>query len=230
MAWKSLEYKDRWILIVAAIQSLATLGTFIVALVGLWRISPIITYRIERQQKEESSNATLSLLQSKEVGDKFVGDALAWWKVQVNNYERVMELIKNREQRNLDITYNIEESTASNVPDLMVLTAVDVDGKAEVVKVPINAKAMPPTQYIQQKINQGAFSSLSSPMREKIENSITHYMQAHMQPKVPPPYIRVGMSLEDVYEEISYSQNLRNQAIQHIRSLKGVIDEAKVID
>lgn len=230
MGLKSLEYKDRWTLIVATVQSLATLGTFIVALVGIWRVAPIISYQIERQQEDESSKSILSLMQSKEAGDKLVGEALGWWTVQVNNYQRVMELIRRRGQRNLDVTYNIEQSTASNVPDLLVLTAIDVDGKAEVVRVPVNAKAMTPTQYIQQKINKGAFSALDSIKREKIENSITYYMQAHMQPKVPSPFIRVGMSLEEVYEEISYAQDHRNEAIKHIRALKGVIDEAKFVD
>jgi len=230
MGWKSLEYKGGWTLIIATIQSIATLGTFIVALVGISRVTPLISYQIERQQDDESTKSILSLLQSEEAADKFVGEALGWLTVQVKNYQHIMDLIKRRDQRNLDVTYDIEESTTQNVPDILVVTAVNVDGKAEMVKVPINSKVMSPTQYIQQKINKGSFSSLDSRKRLKVENSITSYMKAHMQPKVPPPYIRLGMSLQQVYEEISYSQDHRNDTIKHIRALKGVIDEAMVVD
>jgi hypothetical protein len=230
MRWKGLEFQERWKLIVGTIQSLATLGTFIVALFGVWRVTPIITHQIERQIESKSSKSILSLLQSKEVGHKFVGETISWWTVQVMNYQRIMDLIMRRDQLNLDVNYEIVESTAENEPDLLVVTSVNKGGKKDVVEVPVNAKAMPPTQYIQRRINKGAFSALASTKREKVENAITYHMRAHMQPKVPPPYIKAGMSLEEVYEEISYAQVHRTEAIQNIRALKGIIDDAMAVE
>ena len=52
MGWRELEYRERWSLVVSTIQALATLGAFTVALVGVWRVAPIITYQVEKQKSE----------------------------------------------------------------------------------------------------------------------------------------------------------------------------------
>jgi hypothetical protein len=42
--WRALDRKDRWSLITGSLQAAATIGMFLVALVGIWKVTPIITY------------------------------------------------------------------------------------------------------------------------------------------------------------------------------------------
>lgn len=224
MGWWDLEFKERWQTIVAAVQAAATLGTFVVAAVGIWKVTPIITYQVERQKEAEPAPPGIS--EYSKVANKFVDGVLNWWTGQVQDYQRIMELIGKRVELGLDVNYEVAKSKVENEPDFLVVTASDARGKTEVVRVPVNTKAMPPSQYIQREINQGAFSGLDSTRRQRVENAIARYMHACMLPKVPPAYVSTGMSLREVHDQIALAQDQRKEAIRHIRALRGIIDAA----
>lgn len=236
MFWRKIATKERAFFVVAAIQAAAALGTFIVALIGVWNVAPIISYQIEKQQKEEDievlTEPTSPALQTHgKTGDYFVDDVLSWWAGQVQSYQRIMSLISQRQERGLKIKYSIIKSTdVSGIPDttvdLLVVTASSASGKKEVIKVPVNENAMPPSQYIQCKVNQGAFAELDAAPRQNVENAIGRYIHENMLPRVAPPYIRSGMSMQEIYTEIANQQSQREKALQQMRVLRGVIATA----
>ena len=45
MAWSDLKTSERWSIFVGAVQASATLGMFAVAVYGLTKVGPIITYQ-----------------------------------------------------------------------------------------------------------------------------------------------------------------------------------------
>ena len=53
MGWKEISLKDRWIMVAATLQALAAVGTFLVALVGIWKVAPIITYQVQQVARQE---------------------------------------------------------------------------------------------------------------------------------------------------------------------------------
>lgn len=238
MGWKDLEYKERWNLVCSSLQATATIGTFLVAMVGLWTVSPIITYQIGEQEKRAAQAAlpppqALAVPKANElspIAERFVADTLAWWTVQVDSYQRIMDLIDTRDKKRLQLHFKIESKTVAELPgdrvDVLVVTATDPAGQTETVEVTVNAKAMPPSQYIQFKINQGAFATLDPAGREQVEMSIGRYIHAYMLPKVPPAYVRSEMSLKELRQAISYHQQQRREATQRIRALGGIIDAA----
>nr|NIQ08850.1 hypothetical protein [Gammaproteobacteria bacterium]NIR95788.1 hypothetical protein [Gammaproteobacteria bacterium]NIW46417.1 hypothetical protein [Gammaproteobacteria bacterium] len=124
------------------------------------------------------------------------------------------------------IASDVTDGPPEAMADLLVVSATDAGGKQEVVKVAVNDKALPPSQYIQCKINQGAFSKLETATRQRVENAIGSYMHAFMLPKVPPAYVNEDMSLEEIQQEISLRQRSRKEAIRQIQVLKGIIDAA----
>jgi hypothetical protein len=239
--WKNLEYKDRWLLVCGALQAAAAVGTFLAALVGLWSVAPIITYHIEQQEKSiqrEKVSASEKLLAPKTptaepsaVAQRFVADVLAWWTPQVDSYQRILQLTGAPAKGQAKLGFKIVQSAdVANIPggtvDVLVVTATDAAGKTETVQVPVNAKAMPPSQYIQCKINQGAFASLDPQARLRVEQAIGRYLHAYMLPKATPAYVRPDMSVEQLRAAISYHQEQRHEASRHIRALAGIIDAA----
>lgn len=243
MGWKDLEYRERWNLVCSALQAAATIGTFLVALVGLWSVVPIITYQIGQQETRTSQPpqaaqkappqalSVPSVSEHSEMAERFVADVLSWWTVQVDNYQRIMDLVDVRNEKHLRVSFKIVRSTTvagvpSETTDMLVFTATEPGGRTETIQVPVNAKAMPPSQYIQYRINQGAFSMLDPDRRQAVEQSVGRYIHAYMLPKVPPAYVRTEMSLKELRQAISYHQQERREATQRIRALSGIIDAA----
>ena len=240
-SWKNMEYKERWLLVCSALQATAAVGTFLAAVVGLWSVAPIITYHIEQQEKStqrEKASESEGLLaprttaaEPSAVAQRFVADVLAWWTPQVDGYQRIMDLTATPTKDAVKVGFKIVQSTdVANIPggtvDLLVVTATDPAGRAETVQVPVNANAMPPSQYIQCKINQGAFAALDPESRRRVEQAIGRYLHAYMLPKVTPAYVRSDMSVEQLRTAISYHQDQRLEASRHIRALAGIIDAA----
>ena len=85
MGWKDMDYKERWTMVIAAVQSFAALGTFIAAIVGVWRVAPIITYQIQQQvlQQQKEAEQAAAAMPSSEVANRVVGDVMSWWTAQV---------------------------------------------------------------------------------------------------------------------------------------------------
>lgn len=229
MGWKDMDYKERWTMVIAAVQSFAALGTFIAAIVGVWRVAPIITYQIQQQvlQQQKEAEQAAAAMPSSEVANRVVGDVMSWWTAQVRGYDRIMKLISTRKQRGLKVSFQLIETKAGDTaPDELIVTSTDAAGRKETVKVPVNSKAMTPTQYLQCKINQGAFAGLDAAPRQRVEAAVARYMNAYMLPKVPPPYIRADMSVQEVYDAIANHQERRVEAIKQIHALQGIIDDA----
>lgn len=230
--WKTLGLQQRWTLIVLTIQATAALGTFIAAIVGVWSVSPIISYRIEQQERlRQTEERAITLPDTHPVTARFVQDVHGWWESHVLSYERVLEILEAREQLGLSVAYEIYESpqlvgVAESTSDVLVLTATGADGKAQVVEVPVNENAMPLTQYIQYKINHGAFSELDMAKRQRVEAAVSQYMRFYMVPRVPPPYVGANMTLDEVAHEVGASQKLRVDAMKHVQALNAVIEVA----
>ncbi len=230
--WKTLGLQQRWTLVVLTIQATAALGTFIAAIIGVWSVSPIINYRIQQQERlQQTEERAITLPDTHPITARFVQDVYGWWETHVLSYERVLEVLEAREELGLNIAYEIFESpqlegVAESISDVLVVTATGPDGKAQVVEVPVNENAMPLTQYIQYKINHGAFSELDLAKRQKVEAAVGQYMKFYMVPRVPPPYVGTNMSLDEVAHEINSSQKLRVDAMKHIQALNAVIEVA----
>lgn len=230
--WKTLGLQQRWTLVVLTIQATAALGTFVAAIVGVWSVSPIISYRIEQQERlRQTEDNAITLPDTHPVTARFVQDIYSWWEARVLSYERVLELLRAREELGLNLAYEILESPQlvgvdESVSDVLVLTATGRDGKAQVVEVPVNENAMPLTQYIQYKLNHGAFAELDLAKRQKVEAAVSQYMRFYMIPRVPPPYVGANMSFAEVEHEIDSSQKLRVDAMKHIQALNAVIEVA----
>jgi len=230
--WKTLGLQQRWTLIVLTIQATAALGTFIAAIVGVWSVSPIISYRIQQQERlQQTEERAITLPDTHPVTARFVQEIYSWWEGQVEGYGRALDVIRARDELGLEIAYEILESpqlagVAESVSDMLVLTATGPDGKAQVVEVAVNENAMPLTQYIQYNINHGAFAELDPAKRQKVEAAVSQYMRFYMIPRVPPPYVGATMSLGEIEREISSSQQLRVDAMKHIQALNAVIEVA----
>ena len=93
--------RDRWLLVAAVIQAVSTFGMFAIALVGIWNVQPIITYQLERQERqarEEQARAEVPVVPEGGVraesatATRFVGEISAWWREQTDGYERILEL------------------------------------------------------------------------------------------------------------------------------------------
>lgn len=230
--WKTLGLQQRWTLIVLTIQATAALGTFIAAIVRVWSVSPIINYRIEQQERlRQTEDNAITLPDTHPVTARFVQDIYGWWEARVSSYESVLELLRAGEELGLNLAYELSESPQlagvdESVSDVLVLTATGRDGRSQIVEVPVNENAMPLTQYIQYKLNHGAFSELDVAKRQKVEAAVSQYVRFYMIPRVPPPYIGASMSLAEVEQEIASSQKLRVEAMKHIQALNAVIEVA----
>lgn len=133
MAWKDLDYQGRVSVLTSGVQAAATFGMFLVAIIGIWKVTPIITYQVQQMQ---------------------------------------------------------------------------------------------PSQYIQFKVNQGAFEDLPDAQRQRVEIAVERYVNRVMVPVVPPLMVRPDMSLKELHSEISSTRHHREDALRHIKRLQEVITAA----
>jgi hypothetical protein len=218
---------ERMKFVVSAVQATATLGMFLVAMIGIWKVTPIITYQAAQIEEEKEAAVEAGRLTPEQaLADAFANDLLAWWSERVLCYERALELIQQANGTGMNVSCTVVASKAINKPDYLVVKTRDASGVRDEVRAPVNSNALPPSRYIQRKLNAGAFSALSPEMRERVENAIARYMQERMLPELPPVYVNAGMSPEEIYRLISYDQGRREAALEHIRALREVINEA----
>lgn len=228
MGWQDLEFKERWSMVVGAVHAFASVGMVIVAIVGFSSVTPIIRHEVQQRAHEEALAEFEAFASRNSFAGTFVGEVLFWWTDQVRAYQRILELTA-RVDPEVNVSFEVVESTPfpgvpGHVSDSLVVTAIDADGHTEKVEVPVNDDAMPPSQYIQYKINQGALAALEASKRRKVENGIIRYMRSSMLRKPSPARVHAGMSLQEVRAEVSRGQPARLDATPHIVALKGVID------
>ena len=229
MPWKELTSKDRWLVLSAALQAAATIGTFLVALVGIWKVTPIITYQVQQQEARALQAGAAQAGES--VTDRFAADVVSWWSAQVAGHERILELTGKRASRELKVSFEVVVDGATSiapavVPDLLVVTALSPGGGVETVKVPVNDDAMPPSQYLQCRLNQGVFAGLDAATRTKAETTVQRFINQQMVPRVSPAHVRRDMSLAQLHDEIAREQGQRVEALQHLLGLKATLDSA----
>ena len=227
MSWKELGTKEHWLLVTAAIQAAATIGTFLVALVGIWKVTPIITYQV--QQQEAQAARTAQVVAGDTVTDRFAADAVNWWSAQVASYQRVLDLTGARAPRDRKVTFEIIAAGATAIapgvtPDLLVVTSAGRGGASETISVPGNEHAMSPSQYLQCRVNQGVFAGLEGDKRAKVETAVERYIHRHMVPRVPAAHVESEMSLKELHDEIALHQNQRVETLQHVLGLKEMLD------
>lgn len=230
MGWKQLEFRDRWSLVTSAVQALATVGTFMVALIGIWKVAPIITYQV--QQQEAQSVAMSSGVTEDALDEPLVRDAFAWWSEKVQSHQKIIELTHPSLQRGSKVSFEIRTDGGTVIapgvkPDLLVVTAISRAGKKEVVSVPVNEDAMSPSQYLRFKLNEGVFADLPSSECERAEVAVERYINRDMVPKVPPLVVRPDMSLSQLHEEVALNQHHREEALRNIVGLDEVLCAAR---
>ena len=195
MGWKELEYRDRVRLMSSAVQAAASIGMFFIALIGIWKVTPIITYQVEQQKSD------LAQLAPEPHTDPLVVEALGWWGGHMRSLDRMVEVLGEAEKRGQDVSFEILPGAGPEIvpgmsPDLLVVT-VDAAGKQETISVPVNNDAMMPSQFIRYKLNQGAFASLPETQRQNVERAVERYINRVMVPVVPPLIVRADMSLDE---------------------------------
>jgi hypothetical protein len=225
MGWKDLEFRERVSLMTSGLQAAATFGMFLVALIGIWKVTPIITYQVEQQQSE------LAQIAPEPHTHPLVVDALGWWSGHMRNYNRLVEILGEAESGGLDVSFEIQEGAGEEIapdlrPDLLVVSAIDTAGKQEVISVPVNHNAMAPSQYIRCMVNQGAFESLPDTQRRNVEIAVERYINRVMVPVVPPLIVRADMSLQELRFEISVTEHHRDEALRHIKGLEEIVTAA----
>ncbi len=228
MPWKELPTKDRSILIAAWLQASATIGMFVVALIGIWQVTPIITYQIQQQAEAQR---TASKPTENTVTGRFVADAFNWWRAQSASYRRIVELTSTASAQSTTVSYQVivgggTEVVAGMRPDLLVVTATTAAGDKEMVSVPVNENAMSPSQYLQCKVNQGYFTEFAPLQRQRVETAVSRYLHEYMLPKAPPAFVRAGMSIRQLHDEVSLHQDEREKALEHIQALGNVLAKA----
>ncbi|WP_298831367.1 hypothetical protein [uncultured Piscinibacter sp.] len=229
MVWKDLGTKDRWLLVTAGLQAAATIGTFLVAVVGIWKVTPIITYQVQQQEAEAKRAAPAVTGES--VTDRFAADAVNWWGAQVASHQRILDLTGPNAPRDRKVTFEVIAGGSTAVApgvaaDLLVVTSTAKTGSAETVRVPVNEHAMPPSQYLQLRVNHGALAGLDEANRAKAEIAVMSYIQRQMVPRVLPAHVQQGMSLKQLHDEIALEQGQRVEALQHLIGLKDMLDGA----
>ena len=225
MGWKDLEYRDRVRLTTSALQAAATVGMFLIALIGIWKVTPIITYQVERQESD------LAQIAVEPHTHPIVIDALSWWGGHMRSYDRIVEILDEAGDGSLEVSFEILEGAGAEIvpglsPDLLVVSAVNAAGEQEVISVPANDNAMTPSQYIRYKLNQGAFASVPESQRPDVEIAVERYINRVMVPIVPPLIVRADMSLEELRYEISVTSHHREEALRHIKGLEEVVTAA----
>ena len=225
MAWKDLDYRGRVSVLTSGIQAAATFGMFLVALIGVWKVTPIITYQVEKQE------SALSQIAVEPHTHPLVLDALSWWGGHLQNYDRLVEVLGETKGADPNVSFEILAEAGAEIipglrPDLLVVSVVDAAGKEEKISVPVNSNAMPPSQYIRFRLNHGAFEDLPDAQRQTVEIAVERYINRIMVPVVPPLIVRADMSLEELQFEISSTSHHREEALRHIKGLQEVITAA----
>ncbi len=220
MGWRQLNFKERWSLATSGLQAAATFAMLIVAIVGIWKVTPIITYQVQQQQSE------LAQMVPEPNTDPLVVDALAWWTKQLRGYRGVVNLIDHSVRRGQEVSFDLlpggGTAIASGVsPDLLVVTT---DG--ETVSVPVNQNAMSPSQYLRFRVNQGAFAGLPEEQRRRVELEVERYINRHMVPAVPPITVRADMTIGELRTEVALNAHHRDEALRHIKGLEETIAAA----
>jgi hypothetical protein len=231
MPWRDLGTKDRWQLVTSALQAVATIGTFFAAVVGIWKVTPIITYQVQQQeaQAERVEQAVVpTALFGEAVTDRFVDDAVRWWSGEVASYQRILDLTGGG-QRDRKVTFEVIAAGATTVapgvvPDLLVVTATGPGSASETVKVAVNEHAMSPAQYLQRRVNQGFFAELDAATRTKVEIALQRYIHRQMVPRVPPLHVQPAMSLAQLHDEVALDQGQRVETLQHLLGLKAMLE------
>jgi len=229
MGWQDLEFRERWSLIVSTIQAVATAGAMLVAVVGIWRVAPIITYQVEKQRTEplplvvpETSGSPLA--------KRFADEALAWWSPRVATYDRIVELVRTREKRGTEIGFELIGDVGADgeeiEPGVLVVTADQPGREAETLRVEVNEQAMQPALFIQRQINTGFFEGLDPEVRRRVEAAVESYSRSHMLPRIPAPHLRADMSLDEIANEISHHRDDRLTAARQIPGLVEIIEDA----
>lgn len=225
MGWKELDFRERVSVTTSGIQAAAAFGMFLVAIIGIWKVTPIITYQVERQE------SALAQIAVEPHTHPLVLDALSWWGGQLQNYDRLVEVLGEAENGKADVSFEILAEAGPAIvpglrPDLLVVSATGTAGKQERISVPVNNNAMPPSQYIRFKVNQGAFASLPEAQRKNVEIAVERYINRVMVPVVPPLIVRVDMSLQELQFEVSATRHHREEALRHIKGLQEVLTAA----
>jgi hypothetical protein len=230
LGWKDLDFSERWSLLVSTIQALATVGAFLVAAIGIWRVTPIITYQIERQKSEALPEVGAAAPESA-LSSQFVNEVVGWWVPRVRAYARTVELIRTREQQGAQLSYELVLAPKAGPgelpqPDLLVVRAVRGARAPEVVTVPVNEQALRLGHFIQREVNRGAFAALEPETRQRVEHAVESYVRAHILPRTPPPHLRSGMTLDEIADEIAHHQDDRVNAARQIEGLREIIEGA----
>lgn len=229
MGWKDPEFRERWGLVVSSVQAFATLGAFLVAIVGVWRVAPIITYQVEKQRAERIPTA-MAPTSGSELGTRFANEALAWWSPRVLAYARIVELVRTQEGRAGELSFQLLEGedpgTGLRAPDLLIVAARLPGLDEEVLRVEVNDRAMQPGHFIQRQINHGFFEELDRATRRRVEAALEHYAKSHMLPRIPPPHVRADMSADEIADEIGLHQDDRVTAARQIPGLVEIIEDA----
>jgi hypothetical protein len=225
MGWKDLDFRDRVSVMTSGVQAAATFGMFLVAIIGIWKVTPIITYQVQQQ---ESALAEIAVEPSTH---PLVLDALSWWGGHLQCYDRLVEILGDAEDGDPVVSFEVLAAAGAEIvpgirPDLLVVNVVDAAGKQEKISVPVNRNAMPPSQYIRFKVNQGAFASLPEGQRQNVEIAIQRYINRVMVPVVPPLIVRADMSLQELRFEIAATKHHREEALRHIKGLQEVLTAA----
>ena len=225
MGWKDLDFRDRLSVMTSGIQATATLGMFLVALIGIWKVTPIITYQVQQQE------SALAQIEVEPSTHPLVLDALSWWGGHLQNFDRLVEVLGDAEDGRADVSFEILAEAGAEIipgvrPDLLVVSVVDAKGGLERISVPVNNNAMPPSQYIRFRVNQGAFESLPEEQRQNVEIAVERYINRVMVPVVPPLIVRADMSLQELQFEISATRHHREEALRHIKGLQEVLTAA----
>jgi len=227
MSWRELGTKEHWLLVTAAIQAAATVGTFLVAIVGIWKVTPIITYQV--QQQEAQAERAAQVVAGDTITDRFAADAVNWWSAQVASYQRILDLTGPGAPRDRKVSFEIIAGGASAIapgvtPDLLVVTSTGRGGASETVKVPVNDHAMSPSQYLQCRVNQAVFAGLDTAKRAKVETAVERYIHRHMVPRVPAAHVESNMSPRQLHDEIALHQGQRVESLKHLLGLKEMLD------
>ena len=220
MGWKQLDFKERWSLATSALQAGATLGMLVVAVVGVWKVTPIITYQVQQQQSE------LAQMVPEPNTDPLVVDALAWWTGQLRGYRSVVTMIDESVRQDREVSFELLPGGGTAIapgvsPDL--LTVSTPGSRGATVSVPVNQNAMSPSQYLRFRVNQGAFSGLPEEQRRRVELEVERYINRHMVPAVPPITVRADMTIGELRTEVALNAHHRDEALRHIKGLEETI-------
>ena len=111
--WKGLDRKDRWALVSSSLQAAATWGMFVVALVGIWKVTPIITYQIQQQEVQAERASAQQFGAS--LTDVFAADALNWWTGQVRSFQRIIDVTGPGAPRDGTVAFELIEGGAASI-------------------------------------------------------------------------------------------------------------------